>query len=236
LLFLSDQDDVWFSDKLKDIEGVLNESPEAMVVINDQVLTDADLTPTAYTTLGNIRAMGLKDSWHSAGCCTAIRQPFLNVLLPIPPDAHGHDGWISTLANALDVCLVYNKPLQYYRRHGHNTSQSLASRSVKVSPLDIIRTYGLRDVREGWKRQIGLCEKYCQRLKEEATQLDTLGLNIARKSAVVEFMAQIEALNRRIELVFTPRWRRLPGLIGFWSSGGYNHFAGWKSAVKDVFR
>lgn len=236
IVFLSDQDDAWFPNKLEEIEEVLSRSPEAMLIINDQIITDINLTPTNYTILGNIQALGLEQSWHSAGGCMAIRRPFLNILLPIPSSAHGHDGWISTLANALSVCHIYKKPLQLYRRHEVNTSQSIASRPIKMSPWDMLHRYELRNVTKGWERQINLNKKYCQRLEEAATTLNALGLDIARKNAIADLTVKIDALKQRINLVSIPRLRRTPSLIRFWSTGGYSQFMGWKSAIKDLLR
>lgn len=236
VVFLSDQDDVWLPGKLQAIIDAMQQHPDAMVVINDRIITDGNLVPSGRTTLGNLRALGLDRSWLSAGCGTAIRRAFLDVLLPIPDLAHGHDGWISTLAFALGVCHVHETPLQWFRRHGTNASDSIASRRGRLSPLDVVRTYGLRDARDGWRRQVVLLDLYRNRLQQRRAELVRLGLGEAAARTEVGFAERRRALQYRIDAMSRPRWRRWPGILSHWGRGGYRHFSGWKSAFKDCIR
>jgi glycosyltransferase involved in cell wall biosynthesis len=236
IVFLSDQDDVWLPEKLQAIIETMQRHPETMVVINDRIITDGNLVPSGRTTLGNIRALELDRSWLSAGCSTAVRRTFLDVLLPIPDSAHGHDGWISSLAFALGVCHVHEVPLQLFRRHDTNTSDSIASRRDRLSLLDIVLEYGLRDARAGWRRQIDLLDLYRNRLGERRAELARLGLADAGMQAEVGFAARRGAYLRRIESMSQPRWRRWPGILAGWREGRYRHFHGWKSALKDCLR
>jgi glycosyltransferase involved in cell wall biosynthesis len=236
VVFLSDQDDVWLPGKLQAIIDAMQQHPDAMVVINDRIITDGNLVPSGRTTLGNLRALGLDRSWLSAGCGAAIRRAFLDVLLPIPESVPSHDGWISALAFALDVCHVHETPLQLFRRHDTNTSDSIASRRDRLSPLDIVRRYGLRDARDGWYRQVVLLDLYRDRLEQRRADLVRLGLGEAAARAEVGFAERRRALLYRIDAMSRPRWRRWPGILSHWGRGGYRYFSGWKSALKDCVR
>jgi len=236
IVFLSDQDDVWLPEKLEIIEQDFVKNSEVMVVLNDQIITDDSLMSTGSSTLGNIRLMGFNDSWHSAGCCTTVRKIFLDIICPIPNEAHGHDGWINTLSEALNVRLVIDSKLQYYRRHNVNTSNSIATRTSQVSSFDVVKEYGLKDVTQGWRRQIDLCEKYKQRLIDKTKILEKLNLKQSKDKALEELSKKIISLEHRILIVSKPRWRRIVFVIRFWFDGGYGHFSGWKSVIKDILR
>lgn len=236
VIFLSDQDDVWFSNKVAVISELLILNCSSMVATNDQMITNINLTPTGHTTLENIRNLGLKDTWHSAGCCTAIKKEFLDVLLPIPKEVHGHDGWISSLADHLGVRIVTDVTLQFYRRHGDNTSDSIATQSGDKSHWDVIRKYGLSDVSEGWRHQICLHEVVCKRLKDRIDTFIRLKLHTSSELAIKNIRFQIHALNQRLAIVAKPRIRRFPDVFNLWARGYYKSFSGYKSALKDILR
>ncbi len=236
IIFLSDQDDVWLGKKIEEVENGFLSNPNVMAIINDQYVTDSKLGCSAYTSLGNIKSAGVSESWFVAGCCTSIRRSLLSIILPIPENAHGHDAWINKLAEALSVRAVLATPLQYYRRHGQNTSQSFASNLGKVSSLDLIKHYGFRDVRAGWQTDAYHYERYRTRISERTKELGDMGLEVAGTLAIKFFSEKIAALRGRIEIASTSRVMRLPRVIRYWAIGGYKHFSGWKSAAKDILR
>jgi glycosyltransferase involved in cell wall biosynthesis len=236
IIFLSDQDDVWLGKKIEAVEEEFLSNPNVMAIVNDQYVTDSKLECSAHTSLGNIKAAGVGESWFVAGCCTSIRRPLLRVVLPIPQDAHGHDAWINKLAEALSVRAVLAAPLQYYRRHGENTSQSFASNLGKVSSLDLIKHYGFRDARAGWQCDAAHYERYRTRINDRIKELGDIGLESPGEFAIKSFSEKIAALRGRIAIASTPRVMRLPHVVRYWASGGYKHFSGWKSAAKDILR
>ena len=94
LIFLSDQDDVWFDSKIEEIVRYMEENPRYLVVTNDQIITDADLIPIG-SVMANIRTGGFEPSYLVAGCCTAIRRAWLDVALPVhrPVTTIGSANW-----------------------------------------------------------------------------------------------------------------------------------------------
>jgi len=58
LVFLSDQDDVWFPEKIAYIAEVAERNPEMLVVMNDAALTDGGLNEVGLTKIGQIRSAG----------------------------------------------------------------------------------------------------------------------------------------------------------------------------------
>lgn len=236
IIFLSDQDDVWLCKKIKQIEGIFLSDSSAMVVVNDQFVTDADLCLGERTALGNIKSAGVAESWFVAGCCTAIKNPLIKIILPIPLEAHGHDAWINKLAEALTVRRVHPVSLQYYRRHGENNSKSFASNLGKVSSLDLLRQYGLRDASHGWKTDVIHHERYLKRINERGQELNDIGLAAKSIVAVDGLTKNIDSLRERINIFSGNRIQRFLKVFGFWMRGGYDSFSGWRSAVKDIVR
>lgn len=236
IIFLSDQDDVWLENKLETIEKTFLAHPEKMIVTNDQRIASQDLQSSTGTTLENIRALGLEKAYMKAGCCTAIRKSWLEVVLPIPVEIGTHDAWINRIGDFCQLRLIVEQPLQIYRRHEENTSHSLTSSAGKLSRLSKLTHYGIRDASGGWKHQIIATNLYIGRLEKRARQLKALGAGELVEQTIAALQGKLPALEKRLEIASRPRWRRPPELLRFWLSGGYRNFAGWKSALKDMVR
>ncbi|GAB3473401.1 glycosyltransferase family 2 protein [Azotobacter salinestris] len=240
VLFLSDQDDVWFENRLEIVEQAFLAHPEKMVVLNDQEITTQNLEPTGRSKLGNTRSLGFSDTYFITGCCTALRRVWLEVALPIPEVVGHHhiphDIWINKLADFLGLRLIIDRPLQFYRRHGNNASHSVSSSTGRLSRLQVLASHGLKDAREGWMTQIVHANLYLERLEANRTRLKVLGADQRLEQALARLQARIPAFERRLAIAARPRWRRSPELLRFWLSGGYQTFAGWKSALKDMVR
>ena len=61
LVFLSDQDDVWFREKLASVEADADARPGKACFINDAVLVDSALQPAGATKMAQIRRAGLPE-------------------------------------------------------------------------------------------------------------------------------------------------------------------------------
>jgi glycosyltransferase involved in cell wall biosynthesis len=58
LIFLSDQDDVWFPEKIEIVRNTFVSYPSVQVVINDVEIADGQLKSSGATLLGNIQRAG----------------------------------------------------------------------------------------------------------------------------------------------------------------------------------
>jgi len=132
LVFMCDQDDVWFPEKLMRVEEFALKNSEKQVFLNDAILTDNELNPVGITRLQQIRNMGLDDSHYILGCCCAVKREFLLKCLPIP-GGFSHDSWIINMARILKVKLIIGESLQFYRRHSANESQNIANSTKQLS-------------------------------------------------------------------------------------------------------
>jgi glycosyltransferase involved in cell wall biosynthesis len=239
LVFLSDQDDVWFEGKLDAIASYMAQNPRCLAVTNDRVITDKVLNPitTVHT---NLRQAGRPLSDHIIGCASAIRRAWLDICLPFPRNLSAeHSLWIVGFADLVGVHEVYDNTLQYYRRHENNFSNYFLFRG-RISLWQRFfldwNQYGLNDARPGWRRDSETFLQYQDRLNERAAALGTLGLQEARLAALEKLALRRHALDARIALLSTPRYRRPLDVASFLRAGGYRQFGGWKSAVKDLVR
>lgn len=122
IIFLSDQDDLWFKDKLEKVLDLYSVKNGVHLTINNALFTNDNLDPYEKTKLDAIRSsFGGKRNWVM-GCCVSVTSDFLNLVLPVPVEICDHDDWIVTLARILDVHMETAIPLQYYRRHDENAS------------------------------------------------------------------------------------------------------------------
>lgn len=236
IIFLSDQDDVWFSNKIAEILDIMTARDNIMVLQANMVLTNEALKPTPFTQLGNILSAGQQQETFAFGCATALRREWLTIALPIPAELCGHDNWIHRLAVSLDVRILLEQPLQYYRRHGDNTSDWHVSRPLKITILDAFLAHGFLDATIGWRQELDRIKATWLRLNESASTLRDLGLADRRLNAMAALGNQIEHVNDRIQNMAIPRVKRLPRVLSLWRRGGYRQFADWKSAVKDIVR
>lgn len=125
IIFLSDQDDVWFDRK---VETVSNALKNYDLVIHDAQLIDGDgksLGKTYYSTLHGKTGF-LANLWKTRwlGCCMAFRREVLDYCLPIPKSVVAHDYWIGMMGMVKFRSCFLEDVLIGYRRHGNNVSTS----------------------------------------------------------------------------------------------------------------
>jgi len=67
VIFLSDQDDVWFPEKIEVVLSTFRSKKGALVVINDVRITDEYLKPTSITLMEQIHSTNLSDEFFVYG-------------------------------------------------------------------------------------------------------------------------------------------------------------------------
>jgi glycosyltransferase involved in cell wall biosynthesis len=241
IIFLSDQDDVWFRDKLESIAALFNSERGIQLVLNGQIITDSELTHESVTMLDNARRMGKAEDELVGGCATAFRRPWGELLLPMPADAStliaegalAHDMWLNELSVLLGVRYFYNRPLQYYRRHGDTATQSIDNRPQLVRLTDLIATRVKQPPIPAWERRAAVLQLYERWLAEHRPQLNAIG---SVSEALGKLHREARSIGRRVELNRSSFPRRLVGAVSLWLAGGYRYFNGWKSAFRDLTR
>ncbi|HEU0100056.1 MAG TPA: glycosyltransferase family 2 protein [Allosphingosinicella sp.] len=240
IVFLSDQDDVWMPEKIAEVVAAFEAHPEALVILNDKMITDENLVPSGSTMLANIRGFGSPDNCFVAGCCAAFRRQWLDFALPIPEGPPAHDSWLLGLAHRLEKVRIIERPLQFYRRHSANVSQNSYSADRKVTLLDRAKVEllgGGKTAPEAyWHTFLDWHKAEADRIRDRAARLGIVETEDGAAQALAEIDRQVEAEKARLHIAKLPRHRRPGSVWRLWKSGGYNLFTGWKSVLKDLLR
>lgn len=237
IVFLSDQDDVWFPEKIEHMINVAERHPKALVVMNDAAITDAGLNEVGLTKVGQIQSGGLPIENFVMGCCCAIRKELLAMCTPIPAGFKAHDNWLVWFADGLGAKVVEYRALQYYRRHGANESQSIANRTTKVSRFQAFfhstTKFFDKDLPQKERTQVEQL-----RLFSKGIQNAILVAPEGYRSELVQFLstteAKLETLEQRI--LVREKWLlpRVIAMLRLLAKGGYRNSRGFKSVFRDL--
>jgi len=241
IIVLSDQDDVWRTDKLQIIARSFEQNPSAGLFFSDAEIVDENLNTLSklmWDEVGfdahnrklvrNGRSLDvLLPGWTVTGATMAFRSDYVKIALPIPENIDIiHDGWIAlTIAAVADVVFI-EEPLIKYRQH-EKQQIGVPTRST-VQPEG-----GLRGLETALHRR-----NFATRLHEILSVLEER-LCAQQKSfdcrRALAFVANYSHhLDVRANL---PRKRlsRLPRILRELMSMRYHEYAnGFKSAAKDL--
>lgn len=124
-IFLSDQDDIWFDNKVDNVIPYLRRHD---LVVHDCIVTSSVISDIIVSSFFKYRKSGcgvLKNIYKNTyiGCCMAFSRDLMKKALPIPNDIKMHDQWIGILNDIIYQNTYFlNEPLIFYRRHGNNAS------------------------------------------------------------------------------------------------------------------
>ncbi len=239
IIFLSDQDDVWFAEKIETVLAEFDRNPNVQVVVNDQLLTDAALAHSGVTKLGNLKRAGKSSDAMIEGCSTAFRASWGARLFPMPDGVStliasrdmSHDRWLNDLTILLGLRVVLRRPLQYFRRTGENTTDWLLSRPDAVRFRDLAQGRSRVAPVDAWMRRTQVLDAYERYLNAHRSDLPG---NV--DGALRQIAHERSSLQSRIGLSDMPLQRRLTAVWRLWRSGGYRYFERWMSAANDLMR
>jgi hypothetical protein len=129
---LSDQDDLWHTDKLKSCMAAMRrleleqKGQPALVHSDLRVIDDSgrEIAPSMARYQGlqvgrpSLAAQALSNTL--TGCTSLMNRELLTLGLPIPPEAIMHDWWLSMVASALGTRSYLDRALMDYRQHERN--------------------------------------------------------------------------------------------------------------------
>ena len=123
-IFLSDQDDIWYPEKILKCCDLLSKFD--LVLSNTSIIDEDDKmlieryeqkSPLGNTIIKNIIKA------HIWGCCLAFNRNILLKSLPFPKSICVHDLWLGLIAQKFGTITFYDEPLIYHRIWSANTSQ-----------------------------------------------------------------------------------------------------------------
>ena len=130
IIFLSDQDDIWLSDKIEKIARVFNENPNCLLVFHDAkvVSLNQDIAPYSLWSRLEFKYENIVKGDYRAflnhgivqGCACAFRRNLFKKAYPFPTEAI-HDEWLGLIA-ALIPNSIIPEPHQFiiYQQTGQN--------------------------------------------------------------------------------------------------------------------
>lgn len=237
LVFLSDQDDVWYPEKIEHILEIAKCNPEALLIMNDAALTNSELGDVGLTKLGQIRSAGLSLEAFVMGCCCAIKRELLDLCTPIPAGA-GHDTWLVWLADGLGSRIVDDRVLQYYRRHESNASVSLTSWTTRVNRIQVLH-YRVKKVL--FKDKANSAGLHLEQLRIFTRGLREISATADEKykDRLLQLQCSTENKIRMIESRMAIREKqflqRVIAAARLWRRGGYRDASCFKAIIRDLF-
>jgi glycosyltransferase involved in cell wall biosynthesis len=234
VVFICDQDDIWYPEKIEAGAAFLEANPQLAAAINDEDLAGGDGRPLGASFLGNVRKLGFPDLYHVAGCCTALSRALVPLILPFP-EVGNYDGWISQVTDRLGLRGVLDRPLQLYRRHGGNSTETVLAQG-STSRWKLMRAYALEDPRPGWREKVAILRACRERIASRRGLAAALAGEARVEDALAGLDGEIGRWSRRLALIERPRPLRAAAVLRLWATGFYRPFSGGKSALKDLVR
>jgi glycosyltransferase involved in cell wall biosynthesis len=228
VICFSDQDDVWFENKIQRIVEIFDQTG-ASYVINDQILTDENLRPTGVTKFQ-------VSSLMITGCCTAMTREFAHFCLPFPGPGQSHDGWIGGLAKYLGVRSVCDEPLQFWRRHEGSASRFQSTRVHLISTVRAIGQLRKKDVRVGFAREEERLSVFLERCSRPGDPYLTKLGGAAVKPSIDRMRHRLSSLVARRAVLEAKGMMRLWRAFEMFRCGGYRQFSGLRSLLADIAR
>lgn len=127
IIFLSDQDDIWHLEKVKECLNIFTNT-EFDLILHDAVIVDVDnhvLFNSYFNKIGSRKGI-IRNVYKNSylGSCMVFRRKILNISIPFPQNLIAHDIWIGLIAEIFGKVVFFKKPLLRYRRHDFNVTQS----------------------------------------------------------------------------------------------------------------
>lgn len=141
-IFLSDQDDIWFENKVERVVNAFEDDPGLLLVFHDALLIDKD--DNRISAEFNIfrcphgklsRELFLEKGASTTilpGMVMCISKKLLPFALPFPEISGSHDQWIQFCALCQDGVYYLDEQLASYRLHTNNTSGGRKANNMGV--------------------------------------------------------------------------------------------------------
>lgn len=145
-IFLSDQDDIWESDKLA---RALPELQKNILTVCNCYIVDGDGNRKQQETFFEMKHSGsgfVKNLISNTflGCCLGFKKELLPKILPFPENIPMHDWWIG-------LCAEFSGPIHFievpgisYRRHGDNASSAAEKSKTTLFQKILFRFFLLK--------------------------------------------------------------------------------------------
>lgn len=223
IIFLCDQDDLWYSDKVVTMLNVFAESAAVLLVFSDGDLVDStsnklecrlwQALPTKPTPNPTFHDL-LNNDWITGAAC-AFRRELISIALPFPAQGWVHDAWLGIIASTHGNVVALPNNLIAYRQHSHN--------QIGLKP-PTLRRYLHKISRLITTPHADTVERYSPLLSKLSP----------KHSAHSILLGKLKHLQRR-QPISGKICPILKGIVLEISNRGYWHYAnGWQSIMRDL--
>lgn len=125
IIFLSDQDDLWYENKVNECVEELKRND--LVLTNFSIIDkDGKKQKDRFLSFNPVNGSLLRTvaTCKMQGCTMAFKRSVLDKALPFPNDLMLHDAWLCLIAKKYFSVSYIDVPLIFYRRTGTNVSTS----------------------------------------------------------------------------------------------------------------
>ena len=231
IIFLSDQDDWWYPQKIESVLSCFKLNPKIQVIINDQEIVDKNLKKSGSTKLSNIIKSGLNPKIDfCTGSCTAITKSWADFCLPYNHEKIEYDVWLNRVAEYFAVRIVLNDVLQLFRRHENNASSWIISNPyISHKFLRYIKNFK-NTPSETWNKELCVLMEILEKFKSSQKFIDSKKLYFIKRN--IEKDIQYAAF--RVNLLDLNYFVRVSKIFMLAFSGFYLCHAGLKNFLRDI--
>jgi len=249
IIFLSDQDDVWKTNKIERLKSALDSHSEVGYVFSDAELVDQNLQPLGCNLWESIGFQGgLRSSFNSeeqlailvnknvvTGATMAFRSQAAGRAAPFP-DNWVHDSWIAHIASSTTMPgLPIEECLILYRQHA---TQQIGTKTERAEE-DKSLAGKYRDLKQHHQAQFADWEMRGQRivtLNEALSQISSCNPGMVPEQTL-DLLSRFEThfINRH-EILTSKNPKRYRLILREALSGRYGQFSdSWRSIFRDLF-
>lgn len=235
IIFLADQDDFWYENKVSDIVKIFNEKQDISLIIHNADLADSSLQQTTFDYLEQVKRGFGSDYVFNTGALTALRSELLRYALPFPPNLNGHDGYLHLISHLLQKRLVIRNKLQLIRRHSANTSDWLPSSLKKINKLDVFLSQLKTKISQNYDDRKAINAFATDAVTRAISDSNELYKN-ALKESLFFLKNEKEAIYMRNNIASSSFFKKKILAIKMLMLNYYKHFNGIKSFLRDMIR
>ena len=134
-IFLCDQDDIWFEDKIRLMSEILDQHSDIHVLACNLIPKyENGASPIASFYVKNhgkdyispVLFDGKSFEVPRPGCTMCFKRTLIPAINTIKHDGIAHDAVLWIIGMVTDSAFIVNEPLIFFRRHGHNSSPNNA--------------------------------------------------------------------------------------------------------------
>lgn len=189
---LSDQDDIWLSEKLELLSARLKTIDDGItpaMIYSDLSVVDRHGKVLNHSFWNELGQDGYRHSLQTllfgnfvTGCTILMNPPMAKYFMEMPPDVPMHDAWLALIAFSFGRVDAVSKPLVHYRKHENNVAHSEAFKKESKWERRLLQIKSILFGDEQYlKRELAIAEKFYHMYHEQ--------LSIEQKQMFDDFLA-----------------------------------------------